>query len=210
MNIDRIITESINIVLKENAQNYFQQLSNSYYNLQRYRIDIQNTNLNNSGSQQVISFIGHEFYNFICALEKALKRCISKQSINEINLTSALSDWGFYVPQEISYGDNLRNSYNYKIKNYFRRQAGQNTGSKSNGYSKSFGNDKKLLDLLNNIWPDISQKFYRVNSRNNLQNICSAAVNAKKEVEAIIQIVKLIQASMQQQNTNNNAQGTNP
>lgn len=197
MNIDKIIKESINIILVENTQAYFQQLNTSYTRIQQYRIKIRGANLKNYQNQQVLSFITHEFYNFLTSLEQALKRCIYANSINE-----GLEDWGFKIPHEINTGINTG------IRNYYRAKRFFNGATvKNNTLNNSkINSNEKLLYLLNNVWPNIEKRFYYFNKRFNFNNICPAAVYARNEIETVIQIVKLIQGNGQQQN----AQGTNP
>ncbi len=193
MNLNRIITESINAVLTENVQ--FQALESHLRQLQTYRQEIKATNLTASKNKQVVNFVGHEFYNYIAALEQALKRCISSGSINE-------SFWSNLLPSELYGVGREAQKWYYDAYNYFNRKRGNNTDV--NQYTNSrpikSSSNEKLLELLGK-WQQMSNKFDSLNGYYNISGICPAALNAKEEIDKLIQTVQQIQQ---------NAQGTNP
>lgn len=228
MNIDRIITESINKIIVENTQALFQQLDVSYNNLVNIRQQIKNTNLKATNNQQIVLFVGHKFYNFIAALEQALKRCIYAKSINEdfisrqvSNIPQQLGNFGFRVPQEVSNALYTGvNQYNNAKRYLFRNQNGNK--NVNGNYQKLNGNEK-LLYLLDTVWPKMQKEYVTLDGQVNFNITCPVAVKAKNEIETIYQTVKLIrnnattntngQNAPTNQNLNNNnqnAQGTNP
>ena len=201
MNINRIINESINKVLLENAQVQFQQLQSHYQYLERCRQEIRSTDLTKA-DKQVSAFIGHEFYNFVVAVVKALYRCINANSINE-----SLSDYGFNVPSEFYGIQRDAQRWYYDTYNYLNRNLRGNNGNYKNvnQYTNSqeikVNDNEKLLVLLTNKWPSIQRKYEGLNGYYKISGICPAAENAKKTIEQIVQLVQQIK---------NNAQGTNP
>jgi hypothetical protein len=202
MNINRIINESINKVLLENAQAQFQQLSACLSALEGYRLTMTQTNISDIGNQQIINFISNNFYNFIVCLETALKRCINAGAINE-----GLNDIGIQVPQELSSAWYAAKRGYYNANNTLNRWLGlDRTNNKSNAWNNS--NNKiaqskyvKLSELLDRQWPEIKKYYEKYNQGYTISKVCPAAENAKKTIEQIVQLVQQIK---------NNAQGTNP
>ena len=201
MNINRIINESINKVLLENAQVQFQQLQSHYQYLEKCRQSIRSTDLTKA-DKQVSAFIGHEFYNFIVAVVKALYRCINVNSINE-----SLADYGFNIPSDFYGIQRDAQKWYYDTYNFLNRNLRSNNGNYENvnQYTNSqetkVNGNEKLLDLLTNKWPNIQRKYEGLNGYYKISGICPAAENAKKTIEQIVQLVQQIK---------NNAQGTNP
>jgi hypothetical protein len=233
MNINRIITESINKIIAENTQALFQQLNTSYANLESIRYQIKKTNLKATNNQQIVNFVGHRLYNFIAALEQALKRCIYARNINEgavgdwaknqiYNIPQGLGNFGFKIPQEFNNAWNTGyNYYNKAHRFLFPNQNRYQSTNTNGGYQKLTGNEK-LIYLLDTIWPKIQKEYLALDGQVNFNRTCQIAVKAKNEIEAVYQTVKLIRnsapANTNSQNVNNNqninnnqnAQGTNP
>jgi hypothetical protein len=202
MNLNKIITEEINNVILENTQFQFQQLEQCYYDLRACRDGIRQTDLKSTGNKQLINFVGHEFYNFIVAVEAALLRCIQSNSINE-----SLADYGINLPPELSNIGRTASEYYYWMNNMLGRNGYVGKGGNQmpkNEYTDSqpiqTNTNQKLLDLLYNVWPQMQQKFLTLDSYFKIGNVCQPALNAKQTIEDIISIVKTI----------NNAQGQNP
>ena len=202
MNLDRIIRESINNIIVENIQ--FQTLESHLRQLEAYRRQIKSTDLTASGNQQVVNFVGHEFYNYIAALEQALKRCIRSGSINESFISNLLPSELYGIKRDAQ-------KWYYDTYNYLNRKRGYNTNVNQYTNSqeiKSNGNEKLLVIL--GRWQKISNKFISLNQYYNISRICPAALNAKNEIDKLVQTIQQIQQQAQQQQQNNNAQGTNP
>jgi hypothetical protein len=219
MNINRIITESINKILVENTQALFQQLSTSYNNLRNIRYQIHNTNLRATKNQQIVNFVGHRLYNFIAALEQALNRCIYAGNINEgvgdfvqntlHDIPQGLGNFGFKVPQEVSDAWNTGfRQYNNAKRFLFNKNGSQTSTSTNGNYQKLTGNEK-LIYLLDTVWPKIQKEYLALDGQVNFNRMCPIAVQAKNEIEAVYQTVKLIRNNATA-NNNQNAQGTNP
>lgn len=206
MNFRKIITESINQVINENIQFQFSELGKRYNELRNYRARIKRTNLTSSGNQQIIAFVGHEFYNFIAALEISLKRCINSNNINEGTFGNTFSmpnarDFGIELPGSLNNAWYDAKSAYYGIKGKFNRRfgAGNNNNTYNNANANYTGNEK-LIYLLTNVWPKIKNDFIKIDGLNNIDRYCPDATKAKNTVEQIIPIVKNIE----------NAQGTTP
>ena len=201
MNINRIINESINKVLLENAQVQFQQLQSHYQYLEKCRQAIKSTDLTKS-NKQISDFIGHEYYNFIVAVIKALYRCIRANNINE-----SLSDYGFEIPNELYGVQRDAQKWYYDTYNFLNRSLRKNSGGYDNvnQYTNSkpiqVSGNEKLLELLTYKWPNMQKKYEGLNSYYKISGVCPAAENAKKTIGQIVQLVQQIK---------NNAQGTNP
>ena len=205
MNLNRIITEEINNVILENTQFQFQQLERCYYDLRNCRDGIRRTDLKSTGNKQLVDFVGHEFYNFLVAVEAALLRCVQRNSINE-----SLADYGIELPPELNNISRTAQEYYYWFNNTFGNNRYGGAGNKynantvNNQYTDSqpiqTNTNQKLLDLLYNVWPQMQQKFLTLDSYFKIGNVCQPALNAKQTIEDIISIVKTI----------NNAQGQNP
>jgi hypothetical protein len=223
MNINRIITESINKVIAENAniQTLFQQLNTSYNNLMYIKQQIKMTNLKATNNQQIVNFVGHRLYNFVGALEQALKRCIYAKNINEAyygpgwfgrQVSSAphfFQDIGFKVPQEFSDAWNTGVNQYYNAKNFLFNRNGQNQNTNTNTNNQELTGNEKLIYLLDTVWPKIQKEYLTLDGQVNFNRMCPIAVQAKNEIEAVYQTVKLIRNNATA-NNNQNAQGTNP
>lgn len=196
MNLNRIITESINKVLLENAQLWFNQLSNHTSDLDVYRRSIKSNDLSGVQDKQVANFIANDFCNFLASLVQALKRCIQSQNINE-----SLADYGIQMPGELlAAGNDAKRYYRNTIRaltpNYKANQGINN----NNNQTQANGNDK-LLDLLTNAYPNIQRDFVRYNQNYAITQPIPDAYNAMNTIENyIIPIVKKLR----------NAQGQNP
>jgi len=194
MNINNIIKESINKIIVEAVNNQFQELWNRGLKLQQYRLKIQQTNLKATNNQQIVTFIGHEFYNFIAELERAIKRCYTARNINE-----SLADYGIQMPSELNAWTNAQNYY-YNMKNMLTGREGYNAVNQYSNKARRRrsirpGRNEKLLYLLNTVWPPIQREFLVLHNQYNFNNICPAAIGAKNEIEEIIQIASSIKAS---------------
>ena len=207
MNINNIITESINKIIIEAVNNQFQELWNRGVKLHQYRFKIHQTNLKATNNKQIIGFLGHEFYHFIAELEAAIKRCYTARNINE-----SLADYGIQMPSELNAWNNAQQYY-YNMKNMLNGREGNNMVNQYSGKAKRgrrssrarAGRNEKLLYLLNTVWPPIQREFIVLHNQYNFNRICPAAIYAKSEIEGIIQIANNIKMS-----TNKNAQGQNP
>ena len=193
MNLDKIIKESINNILAENIQ--FQVLESHLRQLETYRRQIKATNLTASGNKQVVNFVGHEFYNYIAALEQALKRCIRSGSINESLMYNILPNELYNIKRDAQ-------RWYYDTYNYLNRKRGHNTNVNqyTNSQEIKTNGNEKLLVLLGK-WQKISNKFVSLNQYYNISGMCPAALRAKDEIDKLVQTVQQIQQ---------NAQGTNP
>ena len=203
MNINRIITESINRILVENVQ--FQVLESHLRQLENCRFQIKKTDLKASENKQVVNFVGHEFYNYIAALEQALKRCIRSGNINESLMSNLLPNelYGVGMDAKRWYYD----TYNYL--NNKRFGGNQNVNQYTNSKEIKADGNEKLLVLLGN-WRAMKNKFDALNGYYNISGICPAALNARNEIDKLVQTIQQIQQQARQQQQNNNAQGTNP
>ena len=218
MNINKIINESINKVLLENAQVQFQQLSGCLSALEGYRLAMTQTNISAIGNQQIINFVSNNFYNFIVYLETALKRCINAGAINEnlggkissiSSYAPSLSNMGVNIPSDVSRVWNAAKNGYYSANNNLNRWFGlDRTNSSQNGWNNNNAAAKaaqskyvKLSELLDKQWPEIKKYYEKYNQGYTIGKVCPAAENAKKTIEQIVQLVQQIK---------NNAQGTNP
>ena len=197
MNLNNIITESINKVLLENTQLWFNQLSNHLSELNGYRNSIRNTDLSDMQNRQAANFIAHDFYNFIAALEQALKRCIQAQSINE-----SLADYGIELPSELLAAGRDAQKYYYNTVNAIMGRRGNNAVNQyTNKQPIQTNQNQKLLDLLTNVYPKIQQKFQTLNQGYTITQSVPDVYNAMTLIENyIIPTVQNIR----------NAQGQNP
>ena len=223
MNINRIITESINKVIAENTniQALFQQLNTSYNNLMYIRQQIKMTNLKATNDQQIVNFVGHRLYNFVGALEQALKRCIYAKNINEAYYGSGwfgrqvsavphfFQDVGFKVPQEFSDAWNTGVNQYYNAKNFLFNRDSQSQNQNTNTNSQELTGNEKLIYLLDTIWPKIQKEYLTLDGQVNLNRKCPIAVKAKNEIEAIYQTVKLIRNNAQTNTNNTNTNNRN-
>ena len=197
MNLNNIITESINKVLLENTQLWFNQLSNHLSELNGYRNSIRNTDLSSMQNRQAANFVAHDFYNFIAALEQALKRCIQAQNINE-----SLADYGIQMPNELLAAGRDAQKYYYGTINALMGRRGNSAGNQHTDKEPiKTDENQKLLDLLTNTYPKIQQKFQTLNQGYTITQSVPDVYNAMTLIENyIIPTVQNIR----------NAQGQNP
>ena len=200
MNINNIIRESINGIIIESVASLFQDLWNRCVKLQQCRLQIHNTNLKATRNGEIVSFIGHEFYNFIAELESAIKRCVTAKNINE-----SLADYGIQMPSGLNAWTTAQQYY-YNMKDMLTGREGYNTASQyANKTARRKGTrrrnlrNEKLLYLLNTVWPPMQREFLVLNNQYNFNRVCPAAVAAKTEIDEIIVVVNQIQQQQTQQ-----------
>jgi hypothetical protein len=148
-------------------------------------------------NRQAANFIAHDFYNFIAALEQALKRCIQAQSINE-----SLADYGIELPSELLAAGRDAQKYYYNTVNAIMGRRGNNAVNQyTNKQPIQTNQNQKLLDLLTNVYPKIQQKFQTLNQGYTITQSVPDVYNAMTLIENyIIPTVQNIR----------NAQGQNP
>jgi hypothetical protein len=197
MNLNNIITESINKVLLENTQLWFNQLSNHLSELNGYRRAIKSNDLSGVRNRQAANFVKHDFYNFLAALEQALKRCIQAQNINE-----SLADYGIQLPSELLAAGRDAQRYYYGTVNALMGRRGNNAVNQyTNSNPIESNQNQKLLDLLTNVYPEIKRKFETLNQGYVISQPVPDVYNVMQLIENyIIPTVQNIR----------NAQGQNP
>lgn len=150
-----------------------------------------------------------ELYKFTAALVNAIRRCVRKQNLNEMN-----GGWGFegsptlsnmYYSMKQGFNQDLLGDIfgNFRqIKNNFTGRGGssyQQSGN-SSGRPTNIPNNEKLQILLTQYYPIIHQKYINLNRKYNnaIANMNPAyPKNIIQYTEDVIQTI-------------NNAQGQNP
>ena len=189
MNIDKIITESINehILIKENTQQIlFAQLEYCANELRRYWNGIKQRNVSSITDRTTRSFIIHEFYHFAIALEKAIRRCVSSRNINEYFSLSQLgpqdADLGIFNGVFDAFKRGYYGTYNFLTGG--RRYGNRGIGSRySNTRNINVNYNEKLIYLLSNTYPQIKNKYQRLNNSNAISSVVPEIMNAMNLIE---------------------------
>ena len=173
--IDRIIKEEIdNFILNEVADfQRLSQLNKTLYTLTNEMsktMSVANLDVNRQ------KFMNN-FKIYCLQIINAIKRCVQRQSINEVSFLGGtinlggLSDYGINIPGHL--GGNLYNDYlkgYHGLQKYFSN--GNNSNTKSQDYNNGNGNtvkSVKLLVLLQNL-PKWQQAYSQMNANREIDN----------------------------------------
>lgn len=161
-----------------------------------------------NNTAEISQFFG-ELYKFTAALVNAIRRCVRKQSLNEIS-----SGWGFedsptlsnmYYSMKQGFNQDLLGDMasNFRqIKNNFTSRGRNSYRQNGNGGggATNIPNNEKLQILLTQYYPLIHQKYTNLNRKYNNAIVNMNPAYPKNIIQYTEDVIQTI----------NNAQGQNP
>lgn len=163
-----------------------------------------------NNAPEISQFFG-ELYNFTAALVNAIRKCVNRQNLNEMN------GWGLQFPQTLSnmyysamqgLNTNVLGDFYNNLKQIKGNLSGKggyynsqnNNNKRSGGRQINIPNNEKLQTLLMQYYPLINQKYMNLNRK---YNNAIANMNPPYPKNIIQYTENVIQ-------TIRNAQGSNP
>ena len=160
-----------------------------YDSIKSFHIQMEKDMKNKNGN---IAFFIQTLYSFDISLMNAIKRCVSKNSLNESGeFTKAINDF--------------RSGYNKWYNNTidFLKNKNSNYNGFGGSGSNSVDGNLSLMELLFSVFPnEIEKKYEKINSKN--MNALSSIPYINNLMAIIKSLASYVENSMQ------NAQGTNP